>query len=123
MTFQSGRCNCGSITVQLHRNVVTTIACHCLNCRRAGGAFSINYVVEDDNVAVNDPQSTISLYRDDDTESGNSVQRAFCQNCGCPIFTKTPALEGRTILKASLFADVVAQRGSDLFSNRKIIWE
>ena len=73
-------------------------------------ACSINYLLDDDVITVNDPKNFLKEYQDHDTKSGNvclvsflpdcltlhvpwltSTQRNFCSNCGrCVRFLIRP---------------------------------
>lgn len=44
------------------------------NCRRAGAGASINYIVGEDDVSIQDASTMLKTYRDNDTESGNEIQ-------------------------------------------------
>ena len=81
----TGRCLCGSITYEFSVDPVMAGVCHCKNCQRqAGSAFSTIYGIPK---AAFEMQGTPKLYQDSDTDSGNTVQRYFCENCGSPIYS------------------------------------
>ncbi|OPB38917.1 hypothetical protein A0O28_0020230 [Trichoderma guizhouense] len=126
MASLTGSCNCGSITVSLTAPPSKTVACHCLNCRRAGGPYSINYVVDESEVKIDDARGTLNEYEDYKTASGNLgrkafIQRNFCKACGSPIYTIDITMPGKLLIKASLFDDIVEDR-LDVFLDRKIQW-
>ncbi|KAJ4865478.1 glutathione-dependent formaldehyde-activating enzyme domain-containing protein [Trichoderma breve] len=125
MASTTGSCNCGSITVSLSAPPSKTVACHCLNCRRAGGPYSINYVMDESEVKVDDVRDTLNEYEDYKTASGNLgrafIQRNFCKACGSPIYTIDITMPGKLLIKASLFDDIVEDR-MDVFLDRKIQW-
>ncbi|PKK48985.1 hypothetical protein CI102_4144 [Trichoderma harzianum] len=122
MSSYSGTCNCGSITVTLNAAPSATLACHCSNCRRSGGPFSINYFLEEKDFTVSDPKSSAKQYLDYNTASKASVTRTFCQTCGSPLFSQPEKLPGKYFVKASLFDEIPSAR-SDIFLERKIHWE
>ncbi|UNI19628.1 hypothetical protein JDV02_005806 [Purpureocillium takamizusanense] len=117
----TGRCNCRSITVTLSRAPTQTVMCHCLNCRRAGGPASINYVLADEDITVNDSQGSLKTYADHDTASGSVCKRSFCGNCGSPIYSVAVSAVGKKFLKASLFENVSTNK-FDFFTQRQIEW-
>ncbi|KAL7948156.1 Mss4-like protein [Trichoderma barbatum] len=121
MASVKGSCNCGSITVSLTTPPSKTVACHCLNCRRAGGPYSINYVVDEVEAKVDDAQHTLHEYEDYNTASGNLARRNFCKACGSPVYTIDLTMPGKLLIKASLFDDIIAER-IDVFLDRKIQW-
>ncbi|EHK49420.1 hypothetical protein TRIATDRAFT_314988, partial [Trichoderma atroviride IMI 206040] len=104
MASYTGTCNCGSVTVTLATAPSMIYACHCLNCRRAGGrmgnfdftvsystdneiAFSMNYILGEDEVTVHDSKNSRKQYVDTNTTSKATVKRTFCQNCGSPLYS------------------------------------
>ncbi|EXV06539.1 glutathione-dependent formaldehyde-activating enzyme [Metarhizium robertsii] len=121
MASRSGQCNCGSVAISLKANPSETVVCHCLNCRRAGGPYSINYVLDDSEVIIDDLKHSLKEYEDLNTKSGNLVRRNFCQACGSPVYTKSITMPGKLLVKASLFDEVVVAR-ADVFTERKIHW-
>ncbi|PHH92916.1 hypothetical protein CDD83_3406 [Cordyceps sp. RAO-2017] len=122
MASQKGRCNCGSVTVSLRSSPAEAAACHCLNCRRTGGACSVNYLVDESEADVDDKQGQLKEYRDSDTKSGNTVTRSFCQTCGSAVVTKSLKFPGKLFLKASLF-DKVAPVKREVYTEDRIDWE
>ncbi len=81
----TGQCLCGSITYEFSVDPVMAGVCHCKNCQRqAGSAFSTIYGIPK---AAFSMQGTPKLYKDSDTDSGNTVERYFCANCGSPIYS------------------------------------
>ena len=45
------------------------------------------------------------LYRDSDTDSGNTVDRFFCGECGSPIYSGVPGAPGMVFLKTGTLDD------------------
>jgi hypothetical protein len=81
-----------------------TGVCHCKNCQRqAGSAFSTLAGVpgSDFNLTVGQPK----LYRDSDTNSGNTVERYFCGNCGSPIYSVIASQPDTIFLKTGTMDD------------------
>ncbi|KAL7803958.1 hypothetical protein V8C43DRAFT_300100 [Trichoderma afarasin] len=126
MASVTGSCNCGSITVSLTVPPSKTVACHCLNCRRAGGPYSINYVVDESEVKVDDARGTLNEYEDNKTVSGNLGRMVFLIEGVdleefLPIYTIDITMPGKLLIKASVFDDIVEDR-IDVFLDRKIQW-
>ncbi|QRD90640.1 Mss4-like protein [Aspergillus flavus] len=138
-----GHCICGRIRVLLEQQPPSSLVCHCHNCSRSGGGSSINYVLHKEEVTIQDPQSSLKVYEDSNTVSGNHIQRKFCSNCGrlvpcspilylllaqlaenkdSPIMTESPSLPGKAIVKASLF-DVISQPDKELFTADRQAWK
>ena len=89
MSTRTGKCLCGSITYELKQEPLMAGVCHCKNCQRqAGSAFSTLAGVPKDAIEIKG--DTLKTYEDGATESGGTVQRVFCGNCGSPIYSVTP---------------------------------
>ncbi|KAL6900589.1 Mss4-like protein [Trichoderma evansii] len=121
MASYSGTCNCGSVTVTLATAPSMTYACHCLNCRRAGGPFSINYILGEDEVTVHDSNDSRKQYIDINTISKATVKRTFCQTCGSPIYSQLESMAGKYFIKASLFDEIIPTK-TDVYQDRQIHW-
>ncbi|KAL7917596.1 Mss4-like protein [Trichoderma austrokoningii] len=121
MATYTGTCNCGSVTVTLATTPSITYACHCLNCRRAGGPFSINYILGEDEVTIYDWKESRKQYIDVNTKSKATVKRTFCQTCGSPLYSQLESMTGKYLVKASLFDDITSTK-TDVFEERQIHW-
>ena len=98
-----GKCLCGAIEVSLSEAPDQIIACHCTSCQRAtGGAASYNIIRPDDSAKLT-KGSTKAFH--ETADSGNSLERQFCGDCGSPIYSVTTSYPGLKIWKAGLFAD------------------
>ena len=99
----TGRCLCGSVTYAVDGEPIATLICHCRNCQRqAGSAFSV--IVGYPSAAVT-VQGTLKTY-DDVADSGATVQRQFCPNCGSPLFSIAATSPGATFVKAGSLDDI-----------------
>ncbi|KAH7010338.1 hypothetical protein EDB80DRAFT_868857 [Ilyonectria destructans] len=136
----AGHCNCGSISIELkeeqrssslvcywyaeHTSLVESksLIINSRGCSRAGGGYSVNYVVDDSDIDIQDARSTLKTYIDTNTDSGNKVQRLFCGDCGSPVLTRSPKFPGKGILKASLF-DTMAAPSAEVYTSRREVWQ
>ena len=99
----TGRCLCGEISYEFENTPAQMGVCHCKNCQRqAGSAFSTLAVVPMAELSISGEPN---LYTDSDTSSGNPVERYFCGNCGSPIYSAVPSMEGIAILKTGSLDD------------------
>ena len=100
----TGQCLCGEIKYEVDNAPAMTGVCHCKNCQRqAGSAFSTLGVVPRSEFRFT--QGEPKLYEDPDTESGNTVQRYFCGNCGAPIYSAIDAQPDNLFLKTGTMDD------------------
>lgn len=92
-----GRCLCGKISYNFSGAPAVAGICHCKNCQRqAGSAFSTLYGIPRAAFSL---QGSPKLYKDTDTDSGNTVERYFCENCGSPIYSAIAAQPDMLFLK------------------------
>ena len=101
---QTGRCLCGQITYEITGDLIATAVCHCDHCQRqSGGAFSVNLVVHESQMAVSGTLTTF----EDRGENGDAVYvyRRFCGNCGSPILSELLVPAGVYAVKAGTLDD------------------
>lgn len=99
-----GQCLCGQVKYELDNPPAMTGVCHCKNCQRqAGSAFSTLGVVP--KAEFKFTQGEPKLYSDSDTESGNTVERYFCGNCGSPIYSALGSQPDNLFLKTGTMDD------------------
>ena len=101
---QTGRCLCGKISYELTGDVIATAVCHCDHCQRqSGGAFSVNLIAMENQLAVSGDLNTF----EDRGENGDAVYvyRNFCGSCGSPIYSSMIEPAGLIALKAGTLDD------------------
>ncbi|CAF1464144.1 unnamed protein product [Rotaria sordida] len=108
MNSTTGKCSCGQITVSITQealNATENIAlCRCKNCRQSGGCLgSINVIAPISAVKISGEPK---IYQDSNTDSGETIQRTFCSNCGSPIYTVSPNMPGVQVIKLGLFDEI-----------------
>jgi hypothetical protein len=81
----TGQCLCGAITCTATGEPVSTVNCHCSDCRRATGAvFSTVLYFQKERVQI------IGVYSgfDHASDRGTNVSRMFCPTCGSQMFAR-----------------------------------
>jgi hypothetical protein len=84
-----GGCACGAIRYECAAAPVAMVNCHCRDCQRAGGAGYAPTVVV--------PAAAFRLlegrprYHSSTSDSGGTARRAFCGDCGAPLFASSSA--------------------------------
>lgn len=104
MATHTGKCLCGEIRYEFAGDPLMAGVCHCKNCQRQSGtAFSTLWGV---------PRATLrftagepKVYQDSDTDSGATVERWFCGNCGSPIYSAIPEQPDVAFLKTGTLDD------------------
>ncbi len=100
----TGQCLCGAIKYEFDNPPAMNGVCHCKNCQRqAGSAFSTLAGVP--KAEFRFTSGTPKLYEDSDTDSGNTVQRYFCGDCGSPIYSALGSQPDTLFLKTGTLDD------------------
>ena len=100
----TGQCLCGAITYEMDEAPAMMGVCHCKNCQRqAGSAFSTLAAVPRSGFRFLSGEPT--LYLDEDTQSGNQVERFFCGVCGSPIYSALSSQPDSIFLKTGTMDD------------------
>jgi hypothetical protein len=98
----SGGCLCGNVRFSANAEPGFVGVCHCRNCQRnSGSAFA---------VVLGFPAAAVSMQGElktyiDTGESGKSLSRRFCPDCGSSISTEAEAMPGMIMLKAGTLDD------------------
>jgi len=80
--MHTGSCLCGKIQYSMEGDLSDFGYCHCKSCRKASGsAHAANAGIERKNFTLADPEQVLREY-----ESSPGKYRAFCTNCGSPIY-------------------------------------
>jgi len=102
----TGKCLCGIVKYELKSLPLTSGVCHCKNCQRSGGsAFSTVAAVNKNDLVILEGEGELKLYSDPDTDSGDTVQRFFCEKCGSPIYSAVPSTPDIFYLKLGTMDD------------------
>ena len=100
----TGQCLCGAIKYELLNPPAMTGVCHCKNCQRqAGSAFSTLAGVAKSDFSLT--SGKMKVYEDGNTDSGNTVKRFFCGDCGSPIYSAVPDSPDMVFLKTGTMND------------------
>lgn len=99
----TGKCLCGQARYEFSGKPMATAICHCRNCQRqAGSAFSIIIAVPTKAVTFTGELKTYN----DTADSGATLYRRFCPECGSPLFSMLADAPKVTIIKAGTLDDV-----------------
>ncbi len=101
---QQGGCLCGQIRYQFEAAPVAAVHCHCVDCQKATGsgfATVFGLAVEDVSLADADGLQSFTVTAD----SGQTVTREFCGQCGSPLFTRAQNNPGFLWIKAGSLDD------------------
>ena len=102
MANLSGGCHCGAVRYESTGDVIFGGHCQCTDCQKSGGGgHSSIFAVPKAKVVLTGETKTHEVTAD----SGNTVGRAFCPNCGGPLYTVTSGLPDVMIMKAGTLDD------------------
>ena len=102
-TSYSGGCACGAIRYECSADPVMSVNCHCRDCQQAtGSAYSTDMVVPIKSWKM---LKGDAKYYDKTADSGNTVSRGFCGECGSPLFVKESAAPDIVVITAGSLDD------------------
>jgi hypothetical protein len=98
-----GGCACGAVRFECAAVPLAMVNCHCRDCQRAGGAGCSPTVVV--------PATAFKLLKGEPAvyavtaDSGHTARRAFCAQCGAPLFASTSARRDFVAVRAGCLDD------------------
>jgi hypothetical protein len=98
-----GGCLCGTIRYEVNAEPQRIHNCHCDTCRKVtGSAFATNiFLAKDDIVITQGKPKSFSHIAD----SGNTVVKEFCANCGSQLFGQGTGRPGVKNIKVGSIDD------------------
>ena len=99
----TGGCLCGSVRYEYTGELGTAGYCHCTDCRKiSGSAFGVSVaaVAAEFRIVRGTPKGFTKA-----GDSGRSVTRFFCADCGCPLYTLPPLHPEKVFIKAGSLDD------------------
>lgn len=82
----TGRCFCGQVAFTVDADPVGARACWCRDCQYiASGSATVNVLFPESAVSYSGNVSKIERIAD----SGNTVERGFCPQCGSQMYSRT----------------------------------
>ena len=99
----SGGCACGRVQYFCSAVPVKMVNCHCRDCQRAGGAgYSPTVIVNSSQFHIIEGNPG---YYERIADSGNTAKRAFCKECGSPLFASSSARSEYVGIRAASLDD------------------
>ncbi len=97
MTKLSGQCLCGNVSYQGDAEIKMMINCHCTDCQQATGSVHGTMIfVEEDKISMSGTPGEFQHPAD----SGNTLTKLFCSNCGSQVAGKNSGRAGVMGLRA-----------------------
>lgn len=117
----TGGCLCGAVRYRYEGEVRGASYCHCADCRRvSGSAFGVSVPVDAGGfqITTGEPKGFTKA-----GDSGRSVTRYFCSNCGSPLFTVPPLDPDIRFIKAGSLDDPsVVQPSRQSWTRSRVAW-
>lgn len=116
-----GGCACGKVRYECSERPIVQLICHCRDCQRAGGsAFAAFVVVPSDRLVY---KGTALRHYDVRAESGRTLRRQFCGECGSPVSARWPELPRVELLHVASLDDPSAFNPThELWVSRAQAW-
>ena len=114
-----GKCLCGAVTYEIAGELGGIEFCHCSQCRRASGtAFASNMQVAVGNFRVLTGEASLKAY-----ESSPGKERAFCNDCGSPIISRSDGAPGWVRVRVGTLNEPIDARPAfDFHTDSKASW-
>ncbi|CAB3811288.1 GFA family protein [Achromobacter sp. ACM04] len=103
----TGGCQCGAVRYAITDEPIMAATCHCRDCQYSSGGAPAHALIF--------PTGSITLLRGSPKEhryrgeSGHTVMRSFCADCGTPLFGNSAGM-GYDIVRAGSLDDPEAFR-------------
>jgi hypothetical protein len=120
-TSVAGGCLCGAVRYECAAEPVMAGTCHCLDCQKSSGAGGAPTLFV--------PQVAVQItgevkYYASKGDSGQSVERGFCPNCGSPLFGKPAAMPDMLGIRAGTLDDPsIFTPGMHIYASRAQSWD
>jgi len=114
-----GSCLCGNIQFEYSGKLGSITQCHCNQCRKSNGtAFAANSQIEKSQYKIVTGNDLIREY-----ESTKGKFRAFCNNCGSPIYSRKNSFPDKLRIRIGLLDTRIDKRPSfHIFVDSKAEW-
>lgn len=98
METYTGNCLCGGVAFRIVGALAPIQVCHCRQCRKAQGVpFATNTPVKEEALLFERGQDLITEF-----QSSAGKFRAFCSQCGSPVYSRHIDLPGVFRIRAGL---------------------
>ena len=118
----TGGCACGAVRYECTAEPLGSINCHCRDCQRASGtAYASVLRVPAASFRVIKGEARFYSVKAD---SGNTVSRGFCAECGSPLFSRLSGMPEVVGVRAGSLDDPSWHRPAiDIFTASAQPWD
>ena len=117
----TGGCECGAIRYECSAEPIMAGHCHCRSCQQASGTGHASHIMV--------PRAALRItgdarFYERTADSGNTVRRAFCPNCGAPVCSESSGWPDMMTLRAGSLDDPELFRpGMIVYAARAPSWD
>ena len=114
-----GSCLCGNVKYEYSGILGPATLCHCTQCRKSSGtAFASNSQVDKSYFKILAGENLIKEF-----ESSFGKYRAFCQNCGSPIYSRRDSIPDKIRIRLGTLDTEIDEKPSfHIFVSSKAGW-
>jgi hypothetical protein len=97
----TGGCLCGQVRFRIEADPGASRYCWCRDCQRLASNGTVNVIFPTDAIAITGmPAQHVKT-----ADSGNSVTRRFCPECGTQLFSDSTGRPGFTVVRLGTLDD------------------
>jgi len=113
-----GSCLCGKVSYTYQGDIQEIALCHCSQCRKAqGGAFATNSPVETKNLTFSGSEFIKEF------QSNHIKVRAFCSNCGSPLYSARSDLpQVKRLRMGTVETEFTCENKYHIYADSKASW-
>jgi len=115
-----GSCLCGNIKYEYSGILGPVALCHCAQCRKSSGTgFAANSQVDKSCFNIVAGENFIKEF-----ESSSGKYRAFCRNCGSPIYSRRDSIPDKIRIRLGTLDSEIDEKPSfHIFVSSKAHWD
>lgn len=101
--MRAGGCLCGAVRYECGGDPQFSLQCHCRDCQRQSGAphvAAVRMLASEFRLVRGSPKLHVAP-----ADSGNAVTRAFCDQCGTPLYVQVSTRPDLVGLRVCTFDD------------------
>ena len=106
MTLYTGACLCGQVRFRIDAEPGASRVCWCRDCQRIASNGTVNVIFPSESIEVTGTTGRHEKAAD----SGNTVTRRFCPQCGTQLFSDSTGRPGLTVVRIGTLDDPSAIR-------------
>lgn len=99
-----GSCLCGASSYTVNGPPIQAIICHCNNCKKwGGGAYAANVWIPSRYFELDEASSShVHRYADSNTDTGRTMDRVSCKECGSALFVDIPYFDVVSVTRGTI---------------------